>query len=121
MKRFVFYLSISIVALGGIYLLFEKQNDFSTEKWIAQPIERGKIVDDLLTSYQLVGMSKQEIVELLGPDGEPTDLGPIGNRSDNALAYNLGAEPGFFSMDDAWLVIYFDIDNRVSAYKLATD
>ncbi|RDU37867.1 hypothetical protein DRW41_08605 [Neobacillus piezotolerans] len=121
MKKFTVFIVICFVAIGGIYIWFEKQNDFSTEKWIAEPFERGKIVDDLLTSYQLVGMTKQEIVKLLGPDGEPTDLGPIGNRNDNTLAYNLGPEPGFISIDDAWLVIYFDEDNRVSEYIMATD
>lgn len=121
MKKFVFYLLICFFVLGGLYSWFDKQNDFSTERWIDKPFERVKIVDDLLTSYQLVGMTKQEIVELLGTDWEPTDLGHLDNRSDNAFAYNLGPEPGFISIDDAWLVIYFNKHNRVSDYKLATD
>lgn len=121
MKKLFVFLVMSIISLGGLYIRFEEQNDFSTNKWVEKPLERVKIVDDLLTSYQLVGMTKQEIVELLGTDWEPTDLGNLDSRSGNASAYNLGPEPGFISIDDAWLVIYFDKADRVIEYRLKTD
>ncbi|MCM3663674.1 hypothetical protein M3204_04620 [Mesobacillus subterraneus] len=115
-------LAISIIALSGIYIWVDKKNEFTTEKWINEPLKRGEIVDDLLTSYKMVGMTKKEVINLLGSSGEPIDMErPIGEREINGLNFNLGPEPGFMSIDDAWLIIYFDEDNRVSRYKLTTD
>jgi len=43
-----------------------KFREFSPEVWDEYPYERGHMVNDLLENYDLVGMTKDEVIELLG-------------------------------------------------------
>jgi hypothetical protein len=70
---------------------------------------RLRMVDDLLRRHHLVGMSKAEIDELLGP---PTETGGFAGYD---YAYLLGPERAFFRTDSEWLVIKFDQGRVVEA------
>jgi len=43
-----------------------KFKEFSPELWDEYPYERGHMVDDLLEDYDFIGMTKDEVIELLG-------------------------------------------------------
>ncbi|WP_409292555.1 hypothetical protein [Peribacillus sp. SCS-37] len=118
MKKKIFILLLSIIVLiGGIYIWFVKRHEFTQEKWNHEPLERMDIVYDLLSTHDLIGMPKERVMRLLGSDSDPAAEG-------KGIRYNLGPEPGLFglfSIDDAWLVLYFNKDNRVSHYEVTAD
>jgi hypothetical protein len=117
LKRLIIGVILPVITLGGIYIWFNINHEFTKEKWLDKPSERMNIVDDFLASYELVGMSKEMVIVLLGSDSYQV-------ADDNGIRYTLGPEPGLFglfSIDDAWLVIYLDKDNRVSHYEVTTD
>jgi hypothetical protein len=116
LKKLINGLVLTVITLGGIYIWYDNKHEFTKEKWLDEPSERINIVDDLLASYELVGMSMEQVFVLLGSDSYPA--------ADDGIRYNLGPEPGLFglfSIDDAWLVIYLDKDNRVRNYEVTTD
>jgi hypothetical protein len=75
---------------------------------------RIRMVDDLLTTHRLVGMSRPQIDALLG----------VPDRTSNFRAYNyvywLGPERGLISIDSEWLGIRFENGFAVEA-KLLRD
>ncbi|HEX8235329.1 MAG TPA: hypothetical protein VF600_05190 [Abditibacteriaceae bacterium] len=67
---------------------------------------RIRMVDDLFDRHKLVGMTRNEVIQLLGPSDD-------GDRQGQELMYALGPERGFISMDWESLSIEFDAKNRV--------
>ena len=65
--------------------LNEYKSHFSTERWLNNPGERVYMVDDLLTRYKLSGMTRQEIVQLLGDPSETWYF-----KEENNIVYYLG-------------------------------
>ncbi|WP_409294183.1 hypothetical protein V1498_13205 [Peribacillus sp. SCS-26] len=118
MKRKILILLLSIIILiGGIFIWSVKKHEFTQEKWNHEPSERMDIVDDLLSTHDLIGMPRERVTRLLGSDSDSAAEG-------KGIRYNLGPEPGlfgFFSIDDAWLVLYFNKDGLVSHYEVTTD
>jgi hypothetical protein len=77
---------------------------------------RLRMVDDLLHRHRLRGMTREEVVSLLGTPPE-TNYFP-----DYDLVYWLGSERRYFSFDSAWwLAIKFGGDGRVSKTALIRD
>lgn len=74
---------------------------------------RYEMYDDLINKYKLIGMTKEEIVELLGPQSDPAYF------KDWDLRYWLGREPGI-GIDSIWLVIKLE-NNKVIYFKTVTD
>ncbi len=71
---------------------------------------RLRMVDDLVRRHRLVGMSKDEIGELLGrPDGAYEEGAGAQHR------YWLGPQRSFISIDDEWLHLTFEGDRVVRA------
>jgi len=75
---------------------------------------RAEMTDDLFEKHPLRGLSKAEVVSLLGQPTE-TDKYP---RAD--MVYVLGPDAGY-GIDHAWLLIQLDGAGRVSDYVLHTD
>jgi hypothetical protein len=74
------------------------------------------MVDDLVASRALEGLTRREVESLLGPR-EVTD-----KWGDWDLVYLLGPERrGLFRIDSEWLVIRFNGDGRVAVYRLVND
>ena len=94
-----------IVAVLGVFHYIQGRQ-FDPERWQkAKPFSgddaRQKMVDDLIQSALLVGKTRSEVIQLLGPPSEY--LGK--------MAYCLGSsDDGWFplSIDNAWLVIEFE-------------
>ena len=102
------YTALGIVAalllafLAGCLIARERRS-FRTEKWISDPENRTRIVDDLLSDYELVGMTEEEIRALLG--GHDNESGYF--LKEDRLVYWLGPERGWISIDSEWLVLDF--------------
>jgi len=97
--------------------------EFNSEEWKKNVISehnsdwppRLVMVDDLIVSKKLDGLSKTEVIEMLGVPGN------YGYFKNFDLVYWLGAERGFIRIDSEWLAISFDEQGRVSQYRLVRD
>jgi hypothetical protein len=78
-------------------------------------VVRQPMADRLIARDTLRGMTRAEVVRLLG---EPLDIQPFSGCD---LAYYLGPERGFMSIDSECLVIRLGPDGRVIACKIVTD
>lgn len=96
----IFFL-IAAIIMGCIY--YKEKHSFSTEKWVNIPDERALFVNDLLSDYRLIGMSENEILDLLGPNDN--QMGTF--LQDNRYVYCLGLEGQLFKIDNQWLVLDF--------------
>lgn len=76
---------------------------------------RHRMADGLVISGRLEGMTRTEVVALLG---EPPDHGYF-RRFD--LVYPLGAERGLFGIDSEWLAIRLDSAGIVSEERRVRD
>lgn len=84
--------------------LFEVEPTFSTDLWLEKPHERTAIIDDLLETHELKGMTAQEVVDLLGPHDNIAGYFVQEDR----YVYYLGPERGWMSIDSEWLLIDFE-------------
>ena len=76
---------------------------------------RLRMVDWLVRSGELDGLTREEVVELLGPP----DGGPYFRDWD--FVWWLGPERGFTSIDSEWLVLRIGSDGRVAEYRVLRD
>lgn len=99
-----------VVAWGS----WGRSETFKSEKWIEasqrSDIYRNEMADDLLRRYRLVGMSREQIDNLLGRPAATPKF-----RDHCEYVYWLGPERGFISIDSEWLCIRFDDDVVVKA------
>jgi hypothetical protein len=73
------------------------------------------MVDDLMATVPLLGLSKSRLIELLGPGDHTRAWARWG------AVYFLGPERGMFRIDSEMLVVRFDQDDRVVEYRIVTD
>ena len=97
--------ALVLACLAGVWMLRERHT-FSTEKWIADPENRTKIVDDLLADHPLTQMTRSEILALLGE--HDNDAGYF--QQEDRFVYWLGPERGLISIDSEWLILEFSGD-----------
>lgn len=76
---------------------------------------RVRMVDDLLRRHSFQGMTREQVIGLLG---EPDKTGYF---KDWDLVYWLGPERGFMSIDSEWLVIRFDSQQKVTDFRMVSD
>ena len=107
---FLFYYS---VVMSGVN---EYESRFTTERWLNDDEGRVYLVDDLMNEHELIGMTKEEVITLLG---SPTETEYF-KEKDNVV-YFLGAERGIIRIDSEWLVIWFDGRDKAVKYELRTD
>ena len=69
------------------------------------------MVDDLLASGRLNGMTESQVIAILGPP----DSRSIG------LSYYLGPERGFIRIDSETLIVEFGADGKVSRPHIYRD
>jgi hypothetical protein len=76
------------------------------------------MVDDLMSSGELLGKTQGEVIELLGP---PAPKGfPAGARASD-IHYHLGPERGLFRIDSEWLMLKFGENGQLSRQWLYRD
>lgn len=119
--RRIHYLALGFVAalvigcLTGVQVIRERHS-FTTEKWLSDPENRTRIVDDLLEDYDLIGMTETEVQELLG--SHDNDSGYF--QQESRLVYWMGPERGLMSIDSEWLILDCP-DGIVTAWQITTD
>lgn len=93
---------ISIAIFLGVW---KWSRTFTVSKWMDNPNDRYKIVSNMLSKNEIIGMAENEIIDLLGKETVPAPEsfkypdGEFPNESN--LTYGLGV----FYMDYEWLVI----------------
>ena len=97
------------VGVAGWLAYSYAQQPFSSQQWATQPASRYTIVQDLINSGSLRGLTKLQSLPLLGkPDtGADTD----------AWTYELGQEPSFLGSSPAVLTLYFE-NGRIYRHEL---
>lgn len=93
---------------------------FDHAQWVAcghfPSTDRYMMLDDLLAKHALVGMTRDEVVALLGPfHHDPDEPDYPGWDS----CYYLGPERGL-GVDFDWLIFTFDAD-KVTSYEIRHD
>ncbi|MCC6409894.1 MAG: hypothetical protein IT453_22260 [Planctomycetes bacterium] len=90
---------------------------FSNQLWLATAKDKSGtrylMLDDLLKRHPLVGLTRDEVVALLGPFEPPGYPG-------FPACYYLGPENHPFREGTAWLVLTLDADQRVRAIDVQT-
>lgn len=122
-SRRLLYLVLSLTLLGGGAHLFRQRHyrDFNPTAWrenvATNPMwpPRLRRVDDLLARHSLMGRTRTEVEQLLGP-ADRTDC-----VREWDLVYWLGPERGLIRIDSEWLVLRLDPQQRVSEYRIARD
>ncbi|MBP2000140.1 amino acid transporter [Paenibacillus shirakamiensis] len=94
----------------------EQASHFSQNRWIHDLESRVYMVDDLVANYNLKGMTKQQVTQLLGKQTEPAYF-----AQDDNVVYRLGMERGFFSIDNERLVLSLDAHNKVADLQILRD
>ena len=104
-----------LILLLTLSLRWHISHNFTTEKWLAEPENRGRLVNDLLQEHTLTGMDTDALFALLGEEMPvPVESGKIN------YCYYLGPERGLISIDSEWLVLTVE-KNLVTAIDFATD
>lgn len=87
------------------FCVWKFQHTFSRSKWETDKDCRYKIVSDMLSKYQLVGMRESDVIQLLGEeDGTGQTSFKISRQyfpPDSTLVYSLGVD----YMDNRWLIL----------------
>ena len=115
------YVGLLAYMFGGpVVKDYANRIPFDASKWQNEELVnsrnpvRIRMVDDLLNKHNLVGMTKENLITLLGV---PPKTGYFRNYD---FVYWLGPERGFISIDSEWLVVKFDND-KVSEASLVRD
>jgi hypothetical protein len=117
--------AITIVAMWRAYQWLESGGvsriPFNSATWISTPATfdhnsvRQRMVDDLLRSKALNGLTRLEVTALLGPPDKTIYF------AGNDFVYMVGRERGFIEIDSEWLIIKLDAAGKVGKARLATD
>lgn len=117
-----FLISAALTLVVGGYLVGYAPLPFIPSWWMERacsgvdPFHKAaRIADGLLLTNRLSGMSREQVIALLGAP-PPTDY-----FSGWDLRYCLGLQRGFLPMDDEWLVIRLDEHKTVQEARLLTD
>ena len=76
---------------------------------------RADMLPDFLARHPLKGMPRQQVVALLGP---PTTTDKWRGAD---MTYVLGNDGSMFAIDNEWLFIKLDGDDRVASFERGTD
>ena len=91
---------------------------FDPAKWKSADLDgrvRAEMLPDLLNRHPLQGMSKTEVISLLG---EPT---PTDKWEGADMIYVLGNDGSYTPIDHEWLLIKLDGQGRVSSFETVKD
>jgi hypothetical protein len=123
MKRFLRWCAVFVVIIvAGSALVawaygYLPVRMFDSALWKGGEDEgvRLSMIDAMLLTHELRGLSRGEVDALLGP---PTDTDYFSSWD---LVYWLGPERGFLGIDSEWLVIRFGKDDRVFEWAVVRD
>ncbi len=101
-----------VIALG----IYEYESNFVADRWENSPTDRAYMVDDFLNENELIGQSKENIVNLLGAPDETKYL-----IEKSKVVYNLGSGRLLIPIDNEYLVIWLDASDKVLTYEIALE
>jgi len=105
---------IAIIATLGVW---KHNRIFTVHRWMENEESRHLIVNNMLSKYDIVGMTEKEIIELLGEEYEDAPESfkyPRGEFPDEStLTYYLGVD----FMDNNWLIITIE-DGKATSYEI---
>jgi hypothetical protein len=110
-------LAVALV-LGGGWFEFRPGRHFDPSLWNnsrTPESARLRMADDLIRTQKLLGLTRHEVVTLLG---EPPKTEYF---KEFDLVYFLGPERGFMGVDSEWLVLKLGPDGRVNRATIARD
>ncbi|MBN1788629.1 MAG: hypothetical protein JW806_09590 [Sedimentisphaerales bacterium] len=122
----LFMLLVGYLIFGPIVTDYYHRERFDAELWRSEEgfnyegmwPHRLCMVDNLMSSGKLDGLTRNQVVELLGlPHSKEFPHGAV----DCDIHYYLGPERGFIGIDSEWLFIKFDNNGRVVKYWIYTD
>jgi hypothetical protein len=104
---------LTVLILIGVFLFakYEYDHTFSTARWIKHPNKRIDMVQNLLSSHDLIGESKEQILRLLD---EPRN--EFETHSKDNFSYFLGSNKAF-GLDVNYLFITF-ADDIVASVRI---
>lgn len=115
-RKLLGFVKIGIAPLLILFIILginEKNSKFDVERWAKDEDKRVLMIDNLLEEHQLVGKTRNEIVELLGKGEIPE------GSTHNEVRYYLGASlHSFFPIDIETLLISFDENDKVVKYDI---
>lgn len=124
-KTIVIILVIIVSVFFGISVLLDDgvdQTPFVSNIWKNTPAVfshdsvRLRMIDDFLESHSIVGMSRVEVILLIG---EPDQTEYFKSYE---MVYMLGQETGsYFAIDSQWFVLDLNDSERVVSYDIVTD
>ncbi len=124
-KTIVIILVIIVSVFFGISVLLDDgvdQTPFVSNVWKNTPAVfshdsvRLRMIDDFLESHSIVGMSRVEVILLIG---EPDQTEYFKSYE---MVYMLGQETGsYFAIDSQWFVLDLNDSERVVSYDIVTD
>lgn len=107
----------TLIILSAFLLFACSSSTFDSERWKDADLstrDRIEMMDPLLSQHPLKGLSRSEVIELLG---EPT---PTDKWEDWDMIYVLGPTD-YMPIDHEWLVIKLDETGRVRDYEKTAD
>ena len=104
------------LVLGFLFLVTPgyTHRSFNREDWATQIHQRHTMVDDLVESKNLIGLTKKQVVHLLGKPYNPYPQ--LGITEERVLYYDMSDKPA--SGADPWVLIIEFQEDRVSKYYL---
>ncbi len=112
------HLILDIIIIGGNIpkpMPFESSVWKATEATYSIESIRLRMVDDLLKTHPLVGLTRAEVESLIGPADDTEYF------SNFDMVYFLGPERHPFAVDSEWLLISLDSNGRVTEAVLGRD
>jgi outer membrane protein assembly factor BamE (lipoprotein component of BamABCDE complex) len=109
---------ILAILLAACSACSEKTEQFDRERWAKADLdgrERAEMMPSLLRDHPLVGMTRAQVVSLLG---QPT---PTDKWSDADMIYVLGNDGSYTPIDNEWLLIDLDQSQKVTSLKRVRD
>ena len=86
-----------------IYLMFHyPSNKFDKNEWHNNIEQRYYMSENIIQSKMLIGMTKKQVIDLLGKD--------YYEYNENSYGYYIGMVPGIFKIDADVLDVYFEND-----------
>jgi hypothetical protein len=110
---------IAIKQYSSQHKAMPTQIQFESQQWKNVPLYgtnnlRYRMHKDLIARYKLIGMTKEEIIDLLGPQSDPAYF------KEWDLRYWMGPEPGPYGIDSIWIVLKIK-DNKIVKYRIVSD
>ena len=124
MERVVIAFAVVIVIATSAVMLYYNRMDkykFTVEKWNEYEWnDRQLLIEDFLKQYDINGMTRSEIIRLLGEEPDFYADYAIRYKTEDNLVYDFGAEIKRNSSSNISLVITLDGQGNVVKHELVT-